>query len=284
MNIPNQLKATQNKTQIEIIIDTDPALMNKYIRTDKLRLRQILVNLINNSLKFTEEGKVTIGYKIINKKIEFFVNDEGIGIPAEKAAEIFERFYRLDSKAHRKHRGTGLGLAISKGLTYLLGGNIWVDTDYNNGASIHFTIPYKESLVHNPASGSGKNDDSDGNLNGVNILLVEDEEHIVTFFKEALKDSGVEIMWVDNGESAIEEYKKNAKYINAILMDINLPGMDGIEATQNIINYDPSATVIAQTAYAMPEEIEKCLKAGCVDYLTKPIKPQLLIGKLKKYC
>ncbi|MFC0878189.1 CheR family methyltransferase [Saccharicrinis sp. FJH2] len=280
----DRLKTTLNKKQIEILIDRDSELNHKLIRTDKLRLRQILVNLLNNAIKFTEKGKITFGYKINNKKIEFFVKDEGIGIPVAKASEIFERFYRLDSKAHRKYRGTGLGLAISKGLTDLLGGNIWVDTDYKDGASVHFTIPYKECLGLNLLSESELKEDGDATLNGVNILLVEDEENIVTFFKEALKSSGVEIMWADNGESAIEKYKKNAKHINAILMDINLPGMDGINTTQNIMRYDPSATIIAQTAYAMPEEIEKCLKAGCVDYLTKPIKPQLLISKLKKYC
>ncbi|MFB6319338.1 CheR family methyltransferase [Saccharicrinis sp. FJH54] len=280
----DQLKATRNKKHIEIVTDTDPELDNRFIRTDKLRLRQILVNLINNALKFTEEGKITIGYKTKNKKIEFFVYDEGVGIPEAKATEIFERFYRLDTKTHRKYRGTGLGLAISKGLTDLLGGTIWVDTSYTNGASIHFTIPYKESVVKNEKPEISATDDSSGNLNGVNILLVEDEENIVTFFKEALKDTGVEVMWVDSGEKAVKEYKKHAKYINAVLMDINLPGMDGTEATEKILKIDPSATVIAQTAYAMPEEIEKCLKAGCVDYLTKPIKPQMLIGKLKKYC
>lgn len=279
----NETKKSRNRTNVSFESNTDAKLNDVFIYTDKLRLRQILVNLLNNSLKFTEKGKIKFGYKLTNKNIEFYVNDDGIGIPKDKATEIFDRFYRLDTKDHRKYSGTGLGLAISKGLTNLLGGNIWVNPSIKKGASIHFTIPNKIINAHKTEVQKLNFNEQRNHLNGLTALLVEDQENIFTFFKEALDKTGMDIIWVENGEDAVEKYKEMSQNINIVLMDINLPGMNGIEATKHILKYDPAAIIIAQTAYAMHEELDSCLKAGCIDYITKPIKPAELIEKIKKY-
>ena len=281
MEFNHTIKNYKDKN-ITFNFSVDKELRNTLIRTDDLRLRQIIVNLVNNSIKFTEKGKIQVKCTIKKKQLEFSVTDTGIGIPEDKTSAIFERFYRLDSKQHRKYSGTGLGLAISRGLINLLGGTIWVDTAYKDGASICFTIPYKTGSAKKTVKSEPTLPEKES-LSGLKALLVEDQENVYYFFNEVLKKQGAEVIWVETGEDAIEYYRQKHNEINLVLMDINLPGMDGIETTKRILMQDPSAIIIAQTAYATPDELEKCTNAGCIDYLTKPIIPDLLVSKLKKY-
>jgi two-component system, chemotaxis family, CheB/CheR fusion protein len=281
MEFNHTIKNYRDKN-IQFKFTIDASLRDIFIRTDDLRLRQVIVNLVNNSIKFTEKGIIQVNCSVKKKQLEFSVNDTGIGIPFDKTTAIFERFYRLDSKQHRKYSGTGLGLAISKGLISLLGGSIWVDNEYKGGASICFTIPYKIAVPKKTIKTLPETHTSESLL-GLKALLVEDQENVYYFFNEVLKKQGAEVIWVESGEDAIEYYRQKQSEINLVLMDINLPGMDGIEATKKILMNDPSAIIIAQTAYATPDELEKCTSAGCVDYITKPIIPDALISKLKKY-
>jgi len=255
------------------------------ILTDPIRLRQILTNLLSNAIKFTHEGYVEFGYNISvpDNVLVFFVKDTGIGIPQDKMEIIFNRFQQVDNSKTRLYPGTGLGLAISKHLTELLGGRIWVESELNKGSSFYFTIPYKAL----PDEEMQKIDDlNEGNLNlsGKNILIVEDDEYNYLYLHEILQQAGVNVYHAVNGREAIHFVKeKQGENIDLVLMDIEMPEVNGYEATAYIKKEFPRIPVIAQTAYASMEEKTKCLQAGCDAYLAKPLQINDLIDEIKKY-
>jgi len=253
------------------------------ILCDSVRLRQILNNLLSNALKFTEKGFVEIGYLLPNKAtILFYVQDTGIGIAPEKSTLIFDRFRQADDSTTRKYGGTGLGLAISRKLIQLMGGQIWVESELGKGATFFFSLPLiipskSETILENLST---KNAPS--NFNAKTILIAEDEDTNFLFLQEVLSPTNVAILRAHNGIEAIELVKNNDS-IRLVLMDIQMPRMNGYQATQEIKKLKPSLPVIAQTAYAMAEDRAKGERAGCDYYLSKPIKPNDLLETLKQY-
>lgn len=253
------------------------------ILCDSLRLRQILGNLINNALKFTFEGIIEFGYFIPNNAtILFYVRDTGIGLGEDKIPFIFDRFRQADDSTTRNYGGTGLGLAISKKLVEMMGGRIWVESEKGKGSTFFFTLP----LII-PSSSlkifEEKKDVSNPDIfKGKTILIAEDEETNFLFLQEVLNPTRISIIRAKTGYQAVNIFK-NTNSISLVLMDIKMPEMNGYQATKLIKEINPRIPIIAQTAYAMLEDKIKGTESGCDDYLSKPIKPDLLISTIKKY-
>jgi len=288
-NLTVTLNEVKRKTaKNNIILNCLPANNNKdfTILTDGNRLRQVMTNLIENSLKFTHEGFVEFGYVLKNiddsPYIEFFVRDSGIGIPEEMHEIIFERFRQVDDTNTRKYGGTGLGLTISKNLVKLLGGEIQLTSEKDKGTTFQVLLPLMVPTVQNAETPpvppvTISTTDWAKRI----ILVVEDEDSNFFLMDRILKRTGVKLIWAKNGMDAIEICKTQS--IDVILMDIRMPVMDGYEATQIIKKGHPHIPVIAQTAYALKGEKEKSLAAGCDNYIAKPINAKELLAMLHQY-
>ncbi len=261
------------------------------IRTDSVRLRQILSNLINNAIKFTKKGYVEFGYLLVPECmgknaelkdcIQFYVTDTGIGIPANKREIIFDRFRQSDESHTRKFGGTGLGLAISKGFVELLGGTIWHESEEHKGSTFYFTIPYKVGDPEKIQKIEEKFADQ-YHWNNFKVLIVEDDDISYRYMSKVLEKTNIGVIRAVTGIEAIELCKKNPDF-DLILMDIQLPGINGYEATRRIRAFAPDIPIIAQTAHALAEDRKKSLDIGCNDFITKPIKRNILLRKMEKY-
>lgn len=282
----NEVKRKTNKTRV--ILNCLPGNMDKdfSILTDGNRLRQVLTNLIENALKFTDEGFVEFGYTLKNigmdSFIEFFVRDTGIGIPEEMHSIIFERFRQVDDTNTRKYGGTGLGLTISKNLVRLLGGEIRLESEHGTGTVFYVLFPLQvtpvkitEMVKAIPATPTAQI------WGSKNILVVEDEDSNYFLLDRILRRTGVKLTWAKNGMDAIELCDN--QHFDLVLMDIRMPGMDGYEATQAIKKNHKNLPIIAQTAYALKGERENSIAAGCDNYISKPIDSRELLAILGKY-
>ncbi|KPK87352.1 MAG: hypothetical protein AMS27_02630 [Bacteroides sp. SM23_62_1] len=283
----NEEKVLMNKDHIQLRTNI-PNDEEPVIKTDRGRLKQIFTNLIHNALKFTFEGYVEFGYELVKQsQIRFFIKDTGIGIPKEKQDIIFDRFRQVDESISSQFGGTGLGLAISKNLIEILGGEISVLSIPFQGSEFSFTLPVKETRkkefdVTSPVMHDDESPIKLPDLNGKKILVVEDDSSNYLFIESFLKRSSAKILWAKDGLQAIEIFKMEDN-IDLIIMDIRMPNMDGIEATQKIRKINKKIPVIALTAYAFTNDQEKSIRAGCNDFLSKPVKIEALSGTLKKY-
>ncbi|WP_421918446.1 ATP-binding protein [Marinifilum sp.] len=255
---------------------------NAKVVTEERKLRQVLSNLLNNAFKFTSSGFIEFGYKQIeNNFLEFYVKDTGIGIQKEKQNIIFERFRQVEESFTRKYGGTGLGLAISKGFVELMGGKIRMSTVEDKGTTFYFTIPYKpvdSDLLLDKQKVKKKGYKWDDKL----ILVVEDDETNYKYIEAALKPTKVKILHTISGNKAIELSLKNPT-INLVLMDLRLPDINGLEATQSIKKMRDNLPIIAQTANAFREDKNKSLEAGCDDFIAKPFDEKKLLETINKY-
>ncbi|NJK94482.1 MAG: response regulator [Bacteroidales bacterium] len=275
---------SQNRrNSIEVHLQISDEIMNPVISIDATRLRQILTNLIGNAIKFTSNGFVEFGYTLTETNfVQFYVKDTGVGIPKDKQNRIFERFYQVETQTKESLvRGTGLGLAISKALVNLMGGRIWVESEEFVGSTFYFTIPYVPSVAAKKPINIHPANYKDI-FHDLTILVAEDIESNYMFMNYALAITGIKMLWAKNGKEAIEIFKNNQS-VSLILMDINMPVLDGYEATRKIKQINPSVPIIAQTAYAMESDKKRVLEAGCDDYLSKPIKVGILIDTINKY-
>jgi len=278
-----------DKKNIKFNLYKDLDNIESTITTDGMRVRQILTNLINNAGKFTQTGLVEFGYVLlpadINKDkqtyLQFYVKDTGIGIPKSKREIIFDRFRQSDESHTREYGGTGLGLAISKGFVELLGGKIWHESKEGRGSIFYFTIPYKTgnpSLIKKIESKFNV----DFNWNKNSVLVVEDHDVSYMYIEKILKKTNIKIYRAINGHDAIKICNEKNE-IDIVLMDIQLPGINGYEATKIIKQQKPSLPIIAQTAHALTEDRKKSITAGCDEFITKPIKRQILLSVIEKF-
>ncbi len=245
--------------------------------TDPMRLQQILTNLVSNSIKFTSEGEIEFGVTAHDKDfIKFYVQDTGVGMSKEKMDYIFDRFRQVEEHTSRQYQGSGLGLAISKQLVELLGGEIWVDSKENKGTTFYFTLPHKWEGEHGLEEVIEQKEEDITNL-----MIVEDEDANYQLLKEMLKKRNFRIFRAHDGVEAIEIAREED--LELILMDIQLPKMDGYEATKKIKQEHPKLPIIAQTAYANYNDVVKSLDAGCSDFIAKPIKMKKLLSMIDKY-
>jgi len=240
--------------------------------SDETRLKQILNNLISNSIKFTDKGYIKFGYKVKENNLEFFVKDTGIGIKKENYDQIFKPFHLSDQNTVRQITGTGLGLSICKGIIKLLDGEIWFNSSYKKGTAFYFTLPYVFAKIINEKNDIKKT-----------ILIAEDEGVNYLFLEKFLTRKGFKIIHAQNGKDAINLVNIFNTEIKLILMDIKMPIMNGYEATKIIKDGYPGIPVIAITAYAMEEDKEKAAKFGFNDYLSKPVNIQNLLNTIYEH-
>jgi len=262
---------------------------------DPVRLRQILVNLIGNAVKFTERGSINIEVapgkdEAVHQEatqvlLQFAIKDTGIGIPPEKIGAIFDNFTQADSSVTRRYGGTGLGLSISRRLVNLMGGRIWVESEPQRGSTFYFTalLTVGEMEKQAPAPFPAAEPESAGEVPLLSILLAEDSEDNRLLIRTYLKQSPHHLDMAENGRLAVEKFREN--HYDLVLMDMNMPIMDGYTATMTIRQWEEQegrapTPIIALTAFALKEDEQKSLKAGCNAHLTKPIKKKILLAAL----
>ncbi|MDQ1350101.1 MAG: two-component system, sensor histidine kinase and response regulator, partial [Acidobacteriota bacterium] len=259
------------------------------LKGDPVRIRQVLLNLIDNGVKFTNEGEVRLS---IAKKsetdrlvsLEFSVSDTGLGIPEDKISTIFEKFSQVDNSSTRHYSGTGLGLAIVRSLVQLMGGTIEVESNFGKGSRFFFEIFLEKSLERQDRKKEELEVSLDTSLSGpqneiivphLSILLAEDNLINRKLVDRYLKMKGWDVVHAQNGTEAIQKYQENS--VDIILMDIQMPEMDGYEATLKIRELEASTgkhvPIIALTAHALESYMKKSHSSGMDDYLTKPIDP-----------
>lgn len=269
------------KDEVEMVIRWDWPVSELAIYTDPFRLKQILVNLLGNAVKFTDKGTITLGIEEHPSGIRFYVSDTGIGIREEKQKVIFDRFMQGHETKTKLYGGTGLGLAISKNLTEILGGEIGLDSVSGEGATFWFILPRNEVPLKYEAALRAPLQDLKS-WEGRRILIAEDDHSNYYFLYEALKDTGAELLWSKDGEETLALFREH-KDLDMVLMDINMPLMNGYECTRIIKGERPDLPVVAQTAYAMSGEREISREAGCDDYLSKPIKVKELLETIARH-
>jgi PAS domain S-box-containing protein len=254
-------------------------------RTDPFRLRQIITNLVSNAIKFTDKGSVSIRYEIKNERfLEFSIEDTGIGLSKEDLKVIFSRFKRTNYSEEKNISGTGLGLTISKNLVELLGGQMWVSSVPGEGTRFWFQLPYTHFPEQGEKTTASQTDQGIDllDLRAFTILIAEDDDYSFTYLKEVLKKTKARIIRAINGKEVIEAVKLSGD-IDMILMDIQMPFLDGYDASTEIKKLKPSLPIIAQTARAMEGDREKAILSGCDDYITKPVNPQKLLAKIHQF-
>jgi signal transduction histidine kinase len=251
------------------------------VESDRQILDSILINLINNAIKFTNKGTVEFGNYLEHDSIIFFVKDTGIGIPADRLEAIFERFVQADMKNTRTHEGSGLGLSIVKGYLDILNGTIWVESEPGKGSTFYFSVPYKP-VNKKMLNVIDRKEPEHISKQKITILVVEDDENSYLYIKSILKNIAADLLHVSNGNDAVRLVKENPN-VALILMDLKMPELNGFDATIKIREFNSTIPIIAQTAYAFSEDRDEAYKAGCNDYITKPINSKELIQLIKKY-
>jgi CheY-like chemotaxis protein len=273
-----------------------------FLKTDREKVYAILTNLVKNAIKFSKVGTIEVGYvlktdiedettdqnealslpKSQNGKVEFFVKDNGIGIPKDRQKAIFERFIQADIHDKMAHQGAGLGLSITKAYIEMLGGKIWVESEEGLGSTFYFTLPYNAdpmkdtSVVHIATSNEADRPRK------LKILIAEDDEVSEMLIDISVKLFCKEIIKARTGVEAVERCRENPD-IDLVLMDIRMPEMGGYEATRQIRQFNKDVIIIAQTAYGLTGDSAKAIKAGCNDYISKPISKVELLALIRKY-
>jgi PAS domain S-box-containing protein len=258
---------------------------------DPTRLRQVLLNLIGNAIKFTQSGEVSLRVardadSSVPTALRFTVSDTGIGIPGEKLGRVFERFTQADSSTTRRFGGSGLGLTISKRLVELMGGRIWVESEVGKGSVFAFAVPFEISAAVNRPTVAPIGTGPEPALPALHILLVEDSPDNRTITMAYLEHTPYRVDIAENGDIACKKF--TAGNYDLVLMDRQMPVMDGLTATRAIraweqANDRPPTPIIALTAAALKGDREKCLAAGCTAFLTKPIRQEVLLQAIKEH-
>lgn len=242
---------------------------------DNMRVRQVLINLLGNAVKFTDSGEIEVNITRHERRTEsvvllFSVKDTGIGIPLDKQEEIFEAFHQADSSTTRKYGGTGLGLAISRKLVQLMGGTIWVESEPGRGSVFSFTARFGVAVR--------KNETQEIRIGGLDILLVEDNPVNQKLAEALLRRQSHRVTIARNGREALD-YFRDGRF-DLILMDVQMPEMDGLEATRAIRQIERErggrTRIIAMTAFDQDGDRARCLEAGMDNFLSKPIDARQL--------
>jgi len=286
--IDNFFKAEVDKKGLQLTLIKTLTTSQAIQKTDREKLYSILTNLIKNAIKFTDEGSIEFGC-YLNEKLnavpflEFFVKDTGIGIPKNRIEAIFERFIQADITNKMARQGAGLGLAISKAYVEMLDGRIWVESEEGKGSVFYFTIPCTNlSETKTIVTNSLPNVIEELSIKPLKIIIADDDDASSLFLSLSVRKFGQEVIVARNGIEAVEACRNNPDF-DLILMDIQMPEMNGFEATRQIRKFNQDVVIIAQTAFSLAGDKEKALEAGCNDYLSKPIKKEILNKIIQKY-
>jgi len=252
--------------------------------TDKEKLEAILVNLIKNAIKYTDNGEICIGFEQAGGQLTIFVSDTGIGIPEDRQQAIFDRFVQADIADKMAKQGAGLGLSISYAYAEMLGGKLYLKSKVGEGSVFYIDLPFDENQIKTKTKNmqETKPQKVDSNSQKLNILLAEDEETSALVLSKTLRPLTNKLYLAKTGDEAVNTFMAN-RDINLILMDIKMPGMNGYEATEAIRKLDKDVIIIAQTAYAMGGDKQKALDSGCTGYLSKPIRREELFYMIDKH-
>jgi len=285
----------EKEQQFTVHLDSD---IPQTLIGDDQRITQVITNLLSNAVKFTpEKGTICLNTQLVKEEdgictIQIEVADSGIGIDAEHQARLFNSFEQAENNTSRKFGGTGLGLAISKHIVEAMGGSIWVESELGRGSTFAFVIQLRRGtqrsmLKEDAAVDAGPQADEAESLKGSCILLAEDVEINCEIVRELLEPMQVNIDVAENGVRAVQMFSAAPERYDMILMDVQMPEMDGLEATRRIRELgDPRAKkipIVAMTANVFKEDIEKCLDAGMNDHVCKPLNFRELLIKMKKY-
>jgi len=266
----------KNKTHIALYLEQGLSRDRSWIHADANRLKQILYNLLGNAVKFTQKGSIRFGYKQKDKaSLLFYVSDTGIGIPADKLGQIFSRFEQVQDPIHTEYGGTGLGLTITRNLVEMMGGTIWVESQSEDGTSFYFTLPLEPGR-ENAHGADEKRIQSKPDWTGKTLLIVEDDRVNQLFLQELLRPTGASLVVCQRGGEVMDSLNNNPR-VELILLDLKLPDIDGLKVVGKIRDKGYRMPIIAQTAYAMQEDRQKCLASGCNGYIDKPIEPKELL-------
>ncbi len=288
-SVGGMINLTAHKKGLELLIH-NPSTVPLLLRGDPLRLGQILLNIANNAVKFTEQGMVIIAVELVNKgkesaRLRFIVSDTGIGMTKEMAAKLFEPFSQADTSTTRKYGGTGLGLSISKMLVEMMGGEITVDSEPNKGSSFSFTAVFDlQPEKAQQALLTAKE------IIGLNALIVDDSVSAQKIFMEMLTSFGISVKAVGSGEEGLAMLKKASAEENPfdlVLMDWQMPEMDGLEAARRIKSDAAllkTPTIIMVTAYGSEEILQQAKAIGIEGYVTKPLTPSTMFDSIVEVC
>jgi CheY-like chemotaxis protein len=270
--------------QVKLKVAIDDEIRRIQILTDNLRVTQVLSNLINNAIKFTKQGTIEVGCVKVRdmEMLEFYVKDTGIGIKEENQQMIFERFRKVEEDKTQLHRGTGLGLAISYQLVNLLGGTMRLISAIGVGSTFFFTIPLIKTQSHYSHAKRKIVADAVPDFQGITILVAEDDISNFHYIEKLLTKAKANVLHAEDGKQALSIFQKHPE-TRIILMDIKMPVMDGIESLHALRTMGATIPIIAQTAYALADEIVKLKKEGFDEYLSKPIQHDNLYYILLKY-
>ena len=267
---------------MNLLINTPLPTKNAILKTDREKVYAILTNLVKNAIKYSNEGTIEVGYKIIDKTLEFYVKDTGIGIPNNRLNAIFERFIQADIPDEWAQQGAGLGLSITKAYVEMLGGKIWVESKEGIGSTFYFTLPYNAASIKENIVRQFVPSEKIDQIKKLKILIAEDDQVSELLIADTLKTIGKEIIKVRTGVEAVESCKKNPD-IDLVMMDIRMPEMGGYDATRKIREFNKEVVIIAQTAHGLYGDREKAIETGCNDYIAKPINKAELFLLIQKY-
>jgi PAS domain S-box-containing protein len=287
-NINNFFKPEAEAKGIQLSVKKFLPEKEAILKTDAEKINAILNNLVKNAIKFTNKGTIQLGVGFASSatgktELEFFVKDTGIGIPKDRQKAVFERFIQADISDKMAMQGAGLGLSIAKAYAEMLGGKIWLESEVDIGSTFYFTIPCNREIEEKiTIQKDSISNNIDNPIRNLKILIADDDESSEILLSLILEEFSSEILIAKNGIEAVEICRNNPD-LDLILMDIQMPEMSGYEATQQIRQFNKEVIIIAQTAYGFLSDREKTLKAGCNDYIAKPIKIDELIALVQKY-
>ncbi|MCU0407755.1 MAG: ATP-binding protein [Bacteroidales bacterium] len=266
---------------LKLVVDNKLPYGSAAVVTDRNKLESIITNLIKNALKFTHAGSVEFGCRQEAGSLVFWVKDTGQGIAPDKTQVIFERFVQADISNTRPHEGSGLGLSIAKAYVELLDGSIWVESEPGKGSIFSFSIPLdsEPEVANKPVDKAEPMDYEEPELT---IIIAEDDFSSFLFLDKILSSYKAEIIHTTDGYDTIKAVR-NMPDVNLVLMDIKLPGMSGLETTEEIRKFNTTVPIVAQTAYALAGDRELAIAAGCNDYISKPIRREDLSKIVEKY-
>ena len=291
-NVRSLMTPKSHEKRLDLAISMSNELAALHVRGDPLRLGQILLNLVGNAIKFTESGRVEVGVTQLPNQdgkllLRFMVSDSGIGIAPEDQRRVFSAFEQADASTTRRHGGTGLGLAICKRLVHLMGGEISVQSAAQQGSTFTFTTLMDSGLPACSAEATEWSTDAESQIKarfgGRKVLLAEDEPINQEVTLLLLEETGLEVVLAANGVEAVEQVRHSDFAL--VLMDMLMPRMGGIEATLAIRNIPgrESLPILAMTANAFDEDRRQCMAAGMNDFISKPVKPEVMYATLLKW-
>jgi PAS domain S-box-containing protein len=279
-------KPEVEKKELQLSFKNSLPLKEAIIYTDREKVFAILTNLVKNAIKYTKKGTIEFGYIKKDQFLEFYVKDTGIGIPYDRQEAVFERFIQADIADKMALQGAGLGLSIAKAYVEMLGGQLWLESKEGKGSVFYFTLPYDiNTIVESSTKRKVMLPFEDTLIKKLKVLIADDDKISQKLISMAIKDFAKEIISVRTGIEAVETCRNNPD-IDLVLMDVQMPELDGHQATTQIREFNKEVIVIAQTAYALIGDKEKTIDAGCNDFITKPLKvaelKQLIIKHFKK--